>query len=379
MNETRKLATITTVKELLPIPGADLIEVCLMTTNSWTVIVKKGDLNVGDPCVYFEIDSFLPKEKRYAFLDGRSNKTLNGIEGYRLKTIRLRGQISQGLVLPIFLFPEIMCPKEGNDVTALLGIKEYEIAEVQLSRYGHKIATKAKKFPYFIPKTDQERIQSIRLDLLERLKYHRFEVTVKMDGSSMTAYVHKGNFGVCSRNLEVYSLAKKRWFHWFWKMIHKLIFKVRKKGWIDKTLYEDTAIQYGLEQKMLDFHQRTRRSIAIQGELCGEGVQGNRERIPGKEVRFYCFDIYDIDRHKYMTVDERLPILEEMGIESVLILEKSAKVLDPFEGCVQRILAMTEGEGLYTKNREGLVFKDQDDTDWHFKAISNQYLLTYDL
>ncbi|MDR2440776.1 MAG: RNA ligase (ATP), partial [Planctomycetaceae bacterium] len=92
----RQLATIQRVKALRPIPGADSIETCLMEGNAWEVVVRKGEFNVDDYCIYFEIDSFLPKEERYSFLAGRSDKIMNGEQGYRLRTIKLRGQISQG-------------------------------------------------------------------------------------------------------------------------------------------------------------------------------------------------------------------------------------------------------------------------------------------
>jgi RNA ligase (TIGR02306 family) len=181
---SRKLATITKIRKTSPIEGADFIEAATMTTNGWVCVVKKGEFMPDDFGVYFEIDSFLPKEERYDFLDGKSNKTMNGVEGYRLNTVKLRKQISQGLLLPLQQFPEIVKPHEGDDVTELLKIELYETPEIHAA-VGTQGCT-AGKFPHFVRKTDQERIQSIEENRLQDFLCEDFEITEKLDGTSAT-------------------------------------------------------------------------------------------------------------------------------------------------------------------------------------------------
>ena len=132
----RKLASIRKIGSVSPVEGADNIE--LVHVDGWQCISKKGDFKEGDFCVYFEIDSFLPIRPEFEFLRKSSYRKMGGKEGFRLKTIRLRGQLSQGLAMPIQLFKEL--PYEGYelfkeddhgygngyDVTETLGVTKYE-------------------------------------------------------------------------------------------------------------------------------------------------------------------------------------------------------------------------------------------------------------
>lgn len=147
---SRKLATIRKISEIKPIEGADKIELAII--DGWQCVVKKNEFNVGDTCIYCEIDSFLPIKPEFEFLRTSSYKKMGDIEGFRLKTIRMKGQISQGLVLPISVLPEgPYC--NDLDVTEILGIKLYEapvLAQLQGQMRGN--------FPHFISKTDEERV-----------------------------------------------------------------------------------------------------------------------------------------------------------------------------------------------------------------------------
>jgi RNA ligase (TIGR02306 family) len=226
----RQLVTITKIKEVRAIPNADAIEAAMMTTNGWVCVVKKGEFQPGDLAVYFEIDSFIPSHKkkvldeRFQFLDGRFNKKMEDVEGYRLRTIKLRGQISQGLVLPVNIFPEIRSPKEGQDVSKTLHVQLYE--PPQHAGNPLRPVERTRSFPNFIRKTDQERIQSFKPEEIEELYHHTFEVTAKMDGTSCTMYCNKGTFGVCSRNLELLSPVAKVGFwgglrRWLFHLCHR--------------------------------------------------------------------------------------------------------------------------------------------------------------
>ena len=200
----RKLASIRRITDIQPIPNADAIEVVVV--GGWKVVTKKGEFNVGDLCVYCEIDSFLPILPQYEFLRKSSYKKLStGEEGFRLRTIKLRGQVSQGLVLPLSVLPGGRELFEGMDVTEVLSITKYE------PPIPASLAGKVKGlFPSFLHKTDEERVQNLanEFGILHLFQPNKtYYVTEKLDGSSATFYFRNGEFGVCSRNLE-YLLVK---------------------------------------------------------------------------------------------------------------------------------------------------------------------------
>ena len=199
----RKLATIRVISQLKPIKGADLIEVAVI--DGWEVVIKKGEFNVGDLCVYFEIDSWIPTELAPFLSKGKEPRIYRGVKGERLKTIKLKGQISQGLVLPIGILGMDYVGDELNyDVTELLNILKWE-PEIPAQLAGKLEGN----FPSYIPKTDQERIQNYIRNM--PLAVNQWEVTEKLDGSSMTVYRARDiakmdgghRMGVCSRNYEL--------------------------------------------------------------------------------------------------------------------------------------------------------------------------------
>ena len=121
----RKLASIRKVREIKPIEGADAIELAIV--DGWQCVAKKGEFKVNDLCVYFEIDSFLPIKDEFEFLRKSSYKKMGEAEGFRLKTIKLRGELSQGLIIPISNFNEdIQKMEEGTDLTDILEVQKYE-------------------------------------------------------------------------------------------------------------------------------------------------------------------------------------------------------------------------------------------------------------
>src|ERR1044072_7944769 len=183
----RKLASIQRIKHLRQIEGADNIECA--TILGWECVVKKGEFKQGDLCVFFEIDSVLPDEKLFEFMRPR---------GFRVKTVRLRGQISQGLALPIACF-SLQSDQEGDDLTAFLGIKKYEPPVTM-----HMDAAGMKPWPSFLHKTDQPRMQLITNlpEFLRLMPLSGWRVTEKLDGMSATYYLKDDRLGVCSRNAE---------------------------------------------------------------------------------------------------------------------------------------------------------------------------------
>lgn len=317
---------------------------------------KKGEFEVGKNAIYFEIDSWIPHWiAPFLTKPGQFPKVYNGVEGQRLKTIKLKGQISQGLLLPLpehfentfgnceTLLQFVNVPVEGFDLTEALGIQKWERPEANNTR-----STAKGNFPYFIPKTDQERVQNLSKQLDKwKEKDYTFEITEKLDGSSMTVYVKGETSGVCSRNLELKDNEESPCNWW----------KVTK------------------EQNLIGKLSTLGRNLAIQGELIGPGIQGNKYGIT--ELDFYCYDIFDIDNQVYLDASERQNICVALAIKHVPFIGFGRL---EFIGDTASILAFAESKSFIgTKpEREGVVFKCTRNPSVSFKAISNKWLLKYE-
>lgn len=334
----RKLATVRTIADLQPIEGADKIELAIV--DGWKVVVAK-DVNhkIGNKVVYCEVDSFLPIKEEFEFLRKSSYKKMVDQEGFRLRTIKLRGQVSQGLILPIDELLKygvsVDDVYDGLDVTNILGIVKYE------PPIPAELAGKVKGgFPSFIPKTDEERIQNLTKEF-EEFKDKKFYVTEKLDGSSATFYFKDGVFGVCSRNLELLETEDNT----FWKV----------------------ARQMDLENKMREFGI----NISLQGELIGEGIQGNPYKIKGQTVKF--FNLFDIDLQQYHTYSMMDAVVRvQFGLDTVPLLDTYVTL----PNTIEEILKYAEGKSVLNPDfdREGVVIRSVD-RKVSFKAISNQFLL----
>jgi len=353
---TRKLASIKPITHIKPIPDADAIE-CAIVDGGWPVVVKKGEYKPGDVAVYLEIDSWVPHELAPFLSKGQEPREYNGVRGERLRTVKLRGQVSQGLLLPFTAQFAIKLGAPagakftdyvGQDVTEMLGVQKWEPpipAQLQGQMKG--------PFPHFVPKTDQERCQNLRAEIFEDHRGELYEVTVKLDGSSTTIYVKDGEVGVCSRNIDLYETEGNS----FWKV----------------------AREQNIIEPLLEFCKENKVELALQGELIGEGIQGNPEQLKGQ--RFYLFDIYNITEGCYITSNERLGILyilnyEGADVEHVPVLDPRFDVTGAFY-TVDDIVNFAEGTSLNPQTkREGVVFKSLT-SDFTFKAISNSYLLKH--
>ena len=338
----RKLASIRKIEEIKPIDGADAIEA--VRVDGWWVVSKKDEFKVDDMCAYFEVDSFLPIRPEFEFLRKscfRSTKNLG--DGFRLKTIKLRGQISQGLVLPIgtFQFPWFshVNVKEGHDLTEELGVQKWELP------LSPQLAGKAKgNFPSFLKKTDQERIQNCYKEMKRDHADKLFEGSIKLDGSSMTVYLKDDVFGVCSRNLDLQETEDNT----FWKVARK-------------NKFEEMLRAYG-------------KNVAIQGELMGPGIQGNRENLPDHE--FFLFDVWDIDGQNYYTSLESGDFVADCR-DSGYKLETVPYVsmIRIMEFSLEDILKKSDVKSLNHPVAEGIVYRSMEDSSVSFKAINNKFLL----
>ena len=342
MNDERKLATIRTIANLEPIPNADLIEVA--TIDGWKVVVKKGDFQIGDKCVYCEIDSILPAGPEFEFLAPRH---------YRIKTIKLKGQLSQGICFPISILDgrkygtdtresPAYSIDEGTDVTGLLKITKYEpYMPESLSGLAKGI------LPSSIPKTDEERVQNIP-SVLQRHKNRLMYITEKLNGTSMTVY-YTDEFGVCSRRLDL----KETEDNAYWRM----------------------ARIANLEEKL----KSVGTPIAIQGELIGHGIQKNPYKLSQGDLQFRLFNVFDINRGQYFLFDALKSFAVAYDIPMVPVLDEEFEL----DHDVDALLQLAEGKStLALVEREGIVFRsldfvyDQDIGRLSFKAISNKYLLS---
>ncbi|MFA5397980.1 MAG: RNA ligase (ATP) [Methanogenium sp.] len=357
----RKLATIQQIEDVQPIENADSIE--KVKIKEWWVVSKKDTFKKGDLCVYFEIDSLLPSDNpEFEFLSkGTKEKTMmiegKEYKGYRLKTIKLRGQVSQGLALPIDIaikkinslsqeeavkyniYPDDFTA--GVEVSDLLNVVKYE-PPVPANLSGVMKGF----FPGFIPRTDEERIQNCA-DILEKHKGETFYITEKLDGSSVTYYKRNGEFGVCGRNWEL------------------------------KETEENTMWRVAKEMNLIE---KLEDGFAIQGEIIGEGIQKNPLKIKGQ--RIYFFNVYDIKKGRYLDFKDFVVFCQRMGINTVPIVD-SAYTLS---STAEELIEMANGKSLLceTANREGLVFRPivegRDEINGSisrlsFKVVSNDYLL----
>lgn len=370
---TRKLASIQRIEEVRDIENADAIQAYRVL--GWWVVDRKGAHKVGDLVCYCEIDSWIPHELAPFLSKGQEPRVYNGVKGERLRTIRLRGQVSQGLLLKVYIatpslfyilgtvkgFVSATPIAEGDDLTTVLGIQKWE-APIPAQLQGQA----AGMFPTsLIPKTDQERIQSCFGEIQKRAKRFAaekvwnaetqtleehpivlpedfkeptYEVTMKLDGSSCTIFRWEGVLRACSRNLEL---------------------KINEEN------KDNTFVAMALK-----IGDKVPEGIALQGEICGPSIQGNREGF--KEHRFFVFDMFDIRSHKYLEPEQRSFNCFAWGLDHVPVLGTDWKA----PNSVEEGLALAEGPSINHKIREGLVWKCNDDPSFSFKTISNKYLLS---
>lgn len=331
----RKLATIQKIEDVKQVKDSDNLDV--VTIKGWKVVTKRNEFKEGGLCIYFEIDSFLPILPEFEFLRKSCYKKVENKEGFRLKTVKLRGQISQGLAIPVNTF-KLPTNNVGDCLDDYLGVTKYE-PPIPTQLRGDVVGL----FPRFIPKTDQERIQNLWLDV-DNYKDLYFEESLKLDGASMTVFYKDGSFGVCSRNYEL----KENPNNTFWKVFY----------------------QTGLKDKILH------KNLAFQGELIGEGIQKNPEKIVGH--KWFIFDIWDIDEQQYLEPNRRRFLCDALGLDHVPVYNKSIQILK--DNSLETLLKRAEGCSWKAPIREGLVYKSEDlykDNVISFKVISNSFLLKH--
>jgi len=360
----RTLASIQKIVAINPIQNADKIEVA--TVLGWEcVIAKKDNLKVGDLVVYIEIDSIVPDKPEFEFLRERK---------FRVRTIKLRGQVSQGLVLPLSVLPNKTW-KEGDDVTDIIGVKKYdpegEEEEKIAKALSYKEDNKIKKYllqnkwyrklflkkewrgwPKFIAKTDETRIQNFP-NYYDRWNDRLFSVTEKLDGQSATYFLVKDgffiftkyHFGVCSRNM--------------------------RRGKPDNSSYWEVAKKYNIES-ILRGLINNHKFVAIQGEIVGPRIQGNKYGL--NENQFFVFNLIYPGTSYPIVSGLAKNILEKEGLNFVPVLDQVFELLPT----MQEMVEYSKGRSVINPDvtREGIVMRSGGIS---FKVINPDFLLEHGL
>ena len=347
--EERKLVKVVEVDDIVVHDNADSLEIAII--GGWQCVVRKGEFKKGDLAVYFEIDSMLPlTSPRFESFAGRNEYVVDGTTYTRIRSMKLRKELSQGLLMSLDVLGKIAYDNSKAqidllDLDEILGVIKYE-APVSANLAGNAKGS----FPSFIPKTDQERVQNLSRRV-QGSQGHLFEVSYKLDGSSFTAYCNEDEDGVytgsCSRNLELK---------------------------VDET-NEGNSFVKAFKNSDLDGLLRQWRAeggdlIAVQGELLAPNIQGNFEGV--KELTLYVYSVYNISKGEYMLPNEARECVKLLGLNYVPVFDECYRLDTDVKG----LLDLADGDsGLNGKFREGLVFKSLTDPNFSFKAISNRYLL----
>ena len=341
----RKLASIQKIWKIEPIDGADRLEKAYV--EGWVCVVPKGQFQPMDLAVYFEIDSFLPIDERFEFLRKTSYKNTDIMgEGFRLKTLKLRGVVSQGLLLPLSDFPEIESPELGQDVTELLKVRKWEIEE-KATTGGTVIGL----LPYDVPHTDEIRVQNFP-EFAEAFKGIPYYISTKMDGSSHSISIDENGFHVCGHNYEYKDDGSCA----FYEFVKKMGFREKMEAYVKA---------------------EELKTLTIQGEFCAPGIQKNRLKLTKPE--WYVFTVR-INGTRVNMLKMQM-IASMIGAESVPIEEVGDDLPERYPA-VEAILARAEGEYPNGGPKEGIVIRAVDNIynetiggPLSMKAVSNKYLL----
>lgn len=409
----RELARIVAIDEILVHPKADRMELAII--GGWQCCIKKGEFKAGDIALYCEIDAMLPTSvDEFAFLEARKDdlKAVGDNSYARIKTIKLRGEMSQGLLLPI---PKMLgTRKVGENVTQALGVLKYEGKKQKLENVTQKntwldrlclrISGPAPEnpllgWPTFINKTEEDRVQNRQAVYRQAAESGElFEVSWKLNGSSMSAF-HRTwpedgmiHAGVCSRNDEI-SLVDMPWGiveqtrRWFASLLlanrrilrtkHFTVPKWRTGYRADENDFVAAYNELDIGERLKAFYERTGIEIAVQGELIGPGIQGNFERRPTKEYYVYrVFVLKDPSPLFALPVGMLLPakareVCKQIGLPYVPVWSEGCALPATTKACLE----LADGDSAFGASyREGFVFKSTV-RDLSFKAISDSFLL----
>lgn len=385
----RSLAHVEMINSIDAIPNADRIEVASIL--GWKVVVQKGEFKVGDKIVYIEIDSKVPSDNpKFAFLEDR---------GYKVKSIKLRKQVSQGLIMPMDILPnEADTYKIGEDVTKVLKIEKIEDdykqpavnKETQL-RHSHKRLYSAKwfkrmmkyawfrkiafkvllpkplgEFPKWVVKSDEKRIQNCPWILENKSP---MICTEKMNGTSLSVSLHKEGiipkwqYYVCSRNVLLYTTLHKHTYKDIGNVYLEMSDKLELKNVLVMLAQKFNAQSY----------------VTLQGEIVGEGIQKNQYKIEGHDL--YCFTLtVDGERIDSVTAKKCLDDLNRELCKGSNDALKWVPILDEhyiLPDTIDELMEQSTGKSqICDVLREGIVVRDYTG-NVSFKCVSNEFLLKW--
>lgn len=360
--EERKLVTIRTINKLVPIDGKDLI--CLAIIDGWSVIVKKTEFKAGDLCLFFEIDSFIKVEDtRFDFL-AKTKVNYNGVEGYRIKTMKMSGCLSQGLALPLHMFHELPDTEFVNtscDYAEKLNIVKYDV-DFQTNSNGSNGGQSISSFPSFIPKTDQTRIQNVT-HYFETYEDEEFEETLKLDGSSMTCYKLKKDITIWNKIVAFFTGTKAKNYH----------FGVCSRNQELRTKQENSSSNFLKAAELYKIESNLPHGFSVQGELIAPNIQANHEKVTN--IQYRIFNVFDINNQEYLLPEEARKFCEVYKLNYVPVVGTNIKI---FKVCktLDELLTRVDGESINKGTiSEGRVYKSTRNPKLTFKVINNRYLL----
>lgn len=350
--DVRKLVTLRKVDEIRPIEGADRIVEARV--GGWSLVVKKGEFQEGDIGVFFEIDAALPLDNPlFAFLRERGVKTYRDVEVHVLKTAKLRGVFSQGLLLPYNndeVFKQLSTygfettpATSDHAFESMLGTLDFAKA-FGVEKYEPPMPTDSSiigTFPHEARKTDSERVQNIPEHVYNAFNTDDWYATEKLDGTSSTFVKRNGELIFASRNWEMGA--------------------------------DSLQGQIAAELKLVDIMPE---GAVLQGELVGEGIQGNPLKLQGRQLAVFAYiqgnDPTDplsaaflqfVEEHSVPRLDWTLPATIEEAVEQV-------------NGMKSTLNPKVNAEGVVWWNKHGETF-DVLGGRANFKAINNKFLLKH--
>jgi len=353
MNEEKKraLVHIEKINAIYPIEGKDRI--VQYGVLGWKVIDQKGKYQIGDFVLFAEVDSWMPNTLcPFLTKADKYPKVYGGIQGERLKSIKMGGVLSQGLLLPYNTLADkvdlgdFAYPQEGDDVTDELGVIKWEPEpeKIPVNAMG--------SFPHFIRKTDQERVENFLRSIqnfLEKNPGVKFTAEEKAEGSSVTKFLYDGEFGICSRNLRL---------------------KLDDREVFESSHFTKPAFVLNLEEKLRGIG----RNLALQSEVVGPAIQGNIYGLTDWEYRL--FDVFDIDTQEYLPPDQVRYFAAILGMNTTPILDNNLDItgwgIDEFRKYAHGFSKIGH---LPNVLREGVVFKANTGGRFTFKAVDPEYLI----
>ena len=339
MEDVRVLTRIVTIDDIVPADNADRLEIAIV--GGWRVVVAKGQFHAGDRAVFAEVDSLIPADNpAFGFSDGMVSqaKTVDGKKYVRIRTIRLRGNLSQGILFPLGNFPQLQGVADGEDISDILGILKYEPVDNSEAHIAGEFDQSVAR------KSDSERVQNLTKIFDSLRDDYQWVATEKLDGQSITIAKTDGKLRIFTRNKEVDVEG------------HKL-FQVHPREFFERIIPEGWALQ---------------------GELIGEGIQSNKLKVRGLDYRIFSVfaDGNEVPLEKWHQMEE----LYSMAVPTLDIN------LEDFQDANALIQHVDGLESAYCPGvlAEGVVFHQVDGKTIPrlgrstFKVISNAFLCEFD-